>query len=133
MIWIQIRQENEHIHKEDYDMIYSGKWSSKSYERCYSREDPTVPIKRVYYKVAPAMNRGDGDWNIYPNSIELEPQWTTCCKTWSGVWSHFWSGFFLILFKNAFCFIYKNSYYNLLPDEGIIWWIDYIKIYGWSK
>ena len=35
-------------------------------------------------------------------------------------------GFFLILFKNAFCFIYKNSDYNLLPVEGIIWWIDYI-------
>ena len=30
----------------------------------------------------------------------------------------------------AFCFIYKNSDYNLLPIEGIIWRIDYIKIYG---
>jgi hypothetical protein len=28
--------------------------------------------------------------------------------------------FFLILFKNVFCFIYKNSDYNLLPVEGII-------------
>jgi hypothetical protein len=28
--------------------------------------------------------------------------------------------FFLILFKNAFCFIYKNSDYNLLSVEGII-------------
>jgi hypothetical protein len=30
----------------------------------------------------------------------------------------------------AFCFIYKNSDYNLLPIEGIIWRIDYFKIYG---
>ena len=37
--------------------------------------------------------------------------------------------FFFILFKMAFCFIYKNSDYNLLPIEGIIWRIDYIKIY----
>ena len=36
-------------------------------------------------------------------------------------------GFFLILFKNAFCFIYKNIDYNLLPVEDIIWQIDYIK------
>ena len=27
--------------------------------------------------------------------------------------------FFLILFKNVFWFIYKNSDYNLLPVEGI--------------
>jgi hypothetical protein len=39
---------------------------------------------------------------------------------WSHFWSQFWSVFFFILFKNAFCFIYKNSDYNLLPVEGIL-------------
>jgi len=61
-----------------------------------------------------------------------------CHHVWSGVWSHFLESilewvFIKKKFKNAFCFIYKNSHYNLLPVEGIIWRIDYIKIYGWIK
>jgi hypothetical protein len=40
--------------------------------------------------------------------------------------------FFLFLFKNAFCF-FKKIVIIILPVEGIIWRIDYIKIYGWSK
>ena len=28
--------------------------------------------------------------------------------------------FVIIVFKNVFCFIYKNSDYNFLPVEGII-------------
>jgi hypothetical protein len=56
---IQILQENEHTHEEDDGMI--GNNEALNQIKGAVREDPTVSIKRVYNKVARAMNRGGGD------------------------------------------------------------------------
>jgi hypothetical protein len=56
---IQILQENEHTHEADDDMI--GENEALNQMKDAIREDPTIPIKRVYNKVARAMNQGGGD------------------------------------------------------------------------
>jgi hypothetical protein len=49
---IQILQENEHTHEEDDDLIEENE--SLNQMKNAVREDPTVPIQRVYNKVARA-------------------------------------------------------------------------------
>lgn len=68
---IQIQQENEHTHEEDDELI--GKNQTLNRLRDAIREDPTVPIKRVYDRVIRIMNRaGAVIGNIFPNSTENE-------------------------------------------------------------
>jgi hypothetical protein len=61
---IQILQENEHTYEEDDDIIRKNEALNQMKDDV--REDPTVPIKRVYNKVARDMNRGGGDREHIP-------------------------------------------------------------------
>ena len=81
-------------------------------------------------------------WSRDNWQVALDNDWLIAwlCNCWHvvkhGMESGVYFGVFFKkknLFKNAFYFIYKNSDYNVFPVEGIIWRIDYIKIYGWSK
>jgi hypothetical protein len=71
---IQILQENEHTHEEDDDMI--GKNEALYQMKDVVREDPTVPIKRVYNKVARAMNWGGGDREHIPDFHRIRTSMT---------------------------------------------------------
>jgi len=72
---IQILQENEHTHVEDDDMI--GKNEALNQMKDAIKEDHTIPIKRVYNKVARAMNRGGGDWEHIPEFHRIRTSMTT--------------------------------------------------------
>ena len=71
---IQILQENEHAHEEDDDMI--GKNETLNQMKDAIREDPTVPIKKVYNKVARAMIRGGGDREHIPEFHRIRTSMT---------------------------------------------------------
>jgi hypothetical protein len=71
---IQILQEIEHTHEEDDDMI--GKNEALNQMKDAVREDPTVPIKRVYNKVARAMSRGGSDREHIPEFHRIRTSMT---------------------------------------------------------
>ena len=105
---IQILQEIEHAHEEDDDMI--GKNETLNQMKDAIREDPTVPIKKVYNKVARAMIRGGGDREHIPEFHRIRTSMTRTRLehvpvvprtvddiTIEGTWRETWSGdnFFL--------------------------------------